>query len=89
MRNNVANLQIVIITHFGWALVLAWKERLLADHLVNDPDDFAKKKSMSLRSSCCSVSFAMINKSTKPCRGRNSGDKLVHLVVQSSSNPRK
>ena len=45
---------------------MAWKERLLADHLVKDPDAFAKKKSMSLRSSCCSVCFAITKKSTKP-----------------------
>ena len=30
-------------------VVLACKERLLANHLVNDPDAFAKKKLMSLR----------------------------------------
>ena len=30
-------------------LCLAWEERLLANHLVNDPDAFAKKNSMSLR----------------------------------------
>ena len=37
--------------------VLAWKEHLLANHLVNDSDAFAKKKLMSLRSSYCSVCF--------------------------------
>ena len=49
-------------------VVWAWKEHLLADHLVNDPDALAKKKSMSLRSSCCWECFAITKESTKPRR---------------------
>ena len=61
---------------------MAGKKRLLADHLVDDPDAFAKKKSMSLRSSCYAMCFAMRKKGRgrvgeRSCRGRNSDDKLV------------
>ena len=76
-------------------VVLARKERLLADHLVNDPDALAKKKSMSLRSSYCSVCFAMRKERTKAALEEDLAEKEILVTnlslwlshVQSSSNP--